>query len=333
MKRPWLMPLVPLWAAGAAWKNRAYDRMPFKAQNLQRPVLSVGSLSAGGAGKTPFVIALARALEREGMACDVLSRGYGRTVQTAVRVTADGSADSFGDEPLLIARALHVPVYVSPRRLDAGRLAEADITNAATVHLVDDGFQHRQLARSIDIVLVTAQDVRDTLLPAGDLREPLSSLRRADVLVVRDEERTAVQHGVTSVFAGLKQPPLWTIQRRFVLPDTHVSPRPLAFCGIARPDGFRAALQQHGISPAGFVALRDHQRYDPQTIQRLLDAARQSGATGFVTTAKDAVKLLPGMREALQAVGPFAIGDVEVQLHNETQCVHWLMQRLAHSSP
>lgn len=334
MKRPWLLPLVPLWAAGAAWKNRRYDRLPSRAQRLQRPVISVGSLSAGGAGKTPFVIALGRALQSRGLACDVLSRGYGRTDQTAVRVDEKGSATTFGDEPLLIARALHAPVYVSPQRLTAGRLAEADATNPASVHLLDDGFQHRQLARAVDIVLVTAQDVHDTLLPAGDLREPLRSLRRADVLVVRDEESAYVQQAVTRVFRDRNPPPVWTISRTFVLTTAaSASSHPLAFCGIARPAGFMAQLPRQGIVPADFVALRDHQTYHPQLIRRLLDKAAKSHANGFVTTAKDAVKLTSELRSALQAAGPLTIGDIEVQLQDEQHCLQWLLQRLAPASP
>ena len=110
MKRPWLLPLVPLWAAGSAWKNRAFDRDASRMQTLQRPVISVGSLSAGGAGKTPFVSALAQALQRGGVAVDVLSRGYGRSdAANALRVDSEGTAGRCGGGPMVMGRALNVP--------------------------------------------------------------------------------------------------------------------------------------------------------------------------------------------------------------------------------
>lgn len=328
MKRPWLLPLSPLWAAGAAWKNRGFDQDPVKAKRLQRPVISVGSLSAGGAGKTPFVIALGHALQQVGISVDVLSRGYGRVdPQTPRRVDVTGSSDNFGDEPLLIAHALRAPVYVASRRLDAGRLAESDTANDAAVHLLDDGFQHRQLARDVDIVLLTDQDVRDSLLPAGDLREPLESLRRADIVVLRTEEADALRPVIARVFGSATPPPIWQIERRVTLDRAPVG-HPLAFCGIARPEGFRAALQGKGITPAGFVALRDHQRYDAATMSQLLHAAKRAGADGFVTTAKDAVKLVPERRAALEAVGPVAVADIVVHLTDEGQCMSTLERML-----
>ena len=328
MKRPWLLPLSPLWAAGAAWKNRGFDQDPGKAKRLQRPVISVGSLSAGGAGKTPFVIALGHALQQGGISVDVLSRGYGRVdLRTPRRVDATGLPDDFGDEPLLIARALRAPVYVASQRIDAGRLAESDAANDAAVHLLDDGFQHRQLARAVDIVLLTEQDVRDMLLPAGDLREPLKSLRRTDIIVLRAEEADSLRPAIARVFGAATPPPIWRVERRFRL-DRPPAGHPLAFCGIARPEGFRAALQDQGTMPAGFVALRDHQRYDAAVMAELLHAAKRAGADGFVTTAKDAVKLLPERRAVLEAVGPLAVADVVVHLADEQQCMSTLKQML-----
>lgn len=329
MKRPWLLPFTPLWAAGAAWKNRAFDRHPAKAQHLQRPVISVGSLSAGGAGKTPFVIALGHALQHSGIPVDVLSRGYGRTIDatTAKRVDATGAPDDFGDEPLLIARALNAPVYVASQRIDAGRLAEAGNSNSATVHLLDDGFQHRQLARAADIVLLTEQDIHDTLLPAGDLREPLSSLRRASILVLRSEEAAAIRPLLKRLVPTAAQPHIWEIERRFTVDEP--PQRPFAFCGIARPENFRTALEARGITPVGFAALHDHQRYNAAIIHRLVHRAKRAGADGFLTTAKDAVKLSAGLHAALEAVGPVAVADITVRLTDEQRCMQTLKQMLA----
>ncbi|HWT67198.1 MAG TPA: tetraacyldisaccharide 4'-kinase, partial [Terracidiphilus sp.] len=186
MRRPWLAPLVPLYAAGAALRARSVQ-----TRRLGWPVVSIGNLSAGGAGKTPLTIMLAKLLGECGVHVDVLSRGYGRASKMAARVQPEGTAAEFGDEPLLIARAAQVPVYVAARRYEAGTLAEAEYTREAgvsCVHLLDDGFQHRQLARDIDILLLSREDWHDTLLPAGNLREARSAARRASVLAIPSED-------------------------------------------------------------------------------------------------------------------------------------------------
>ncbi|WP_052200601.1 tetraacyldisaccharide 4'-kinase [Terriglobus sp. TAA 43] len=335
MKRPWLLPLVPLWAVGAAWKNRAFDRGSVKVEQLELPVISVGSLSAGGAGKTPFVIALGEALRRSGIGFDVLSRGYGRTVdaQAAKRVVGTGSAEEFGDEPLMIARRLGRRVYVAAERAAAGRMAErehrAQRETGPWVHLLDDGFQHRRLARAVDIVLLTQVDVQDALLPAGDLRESLKSLRRADVIVLRKEEAARLRPVVERVVASAKKKPLvWEMERGFHFVEGAPASSPLAFCGIARPDAFLESLRLSGVEPASFVALKDHQRYDDGVMQRLVETAERMKANGFVTTVKDAVKLSPAMRATLQRVGPIAVADIEVTICDEARFIPELMKLL-----
>src|SRR5208282_1457673 len=136
-------------------------------------------------GKTPFVIALGELLKARGIHFDVLTRGYGRTTRGVLIVEADGKAADFGDEALLIARRLGVPVIVGESRYEAGRVAERKFQTQ--LHILDDGFQHRSLARDFDIVLMTERDFGDRLLPSGRLREPLSSLRRADAIVVPED--------------------------------------------------------------------------------------------------------------------------------------------------
>ena len=187
--RPMLLaPLELVYGSLVRARNARFDRMA--VLRLRWPVVSVGNLSVGGAGKTPLVICLARLLERDGIQTDVLSRGYGRSRKTVERVDAEGSAERFGDEPLLIARATGVPVYVGASRYrgwTAGGKGNAG--RGQNVHLLDDGFQHRQLARNVDLVVVHPSDLRERLLPAGRLREPLSSLGRANVIVLRQEDK------------------------------------------------------------------------------------------------------------------------------------------------
>ncbi len=163
-------------------RNSLYDAGALPAKHLKGPVVSIGNLAVGGSGKTPFVILLGELLKSRGIAFDVLSRGYRRQTSGVALVDPGGLPRDFGDEPLLIARRLQCPVILGEERYQAGRLAEERF--GAHLHLLDDGFQHRQLARDFDIVLVTPDDARDRLLPAGRLREPLSALRRADAVVL-----------------------------------------------------------------------------------------------------------------------------------------------------
>src|SRR6202158_675928 len=157
--------LSSVFGMGVRSRNALYDRGLLRARCLPGPVVSVGNLSVGGSGKTPFVILLGELLKARGIKFDVLSRGYGRRSRGVRLVDPAGLPQEFGDEPLLIARKLQVPVVVGEDRYEAGRFAESKF--GAQLHLLDDGFQHRALARDFDIVLVTPQDANDRLLPSG----------------------------------------------------------------------------------------------------------------------------------------------------------------------
>ena len=212
MKKPFssrklLLPLVPIYRLALLLREWRLGTRLEPVRRLRWPVVSIGNLSTGGAGKTPLTIALAKALERRGLRVDVLSRGYGRRSQRAARVDPDGTAEEFGDEPLLIARETGVPVYVAGQRFMAGLLTEAERSADFRfgLHLLDDGFQHRQLARDVDILLLNSQDWQDGLLPAGNLREPLQALRRAGVIAIPAEEPETGggTEGLGLVWAGL----------------------------------------------------------------------------------------------------------------------------------
>jgi tetraacyldisaccharide 4'-kinase len=305
-----LLPLTPVCAAAVAVKNAAFDQGWAKARQLRQPVISVGNISVGGSGKTPFVICLAKLLTQNGISVDVLSRGYGRNSDAIERVDPAGSAERFGDEPLLIAQSAYVPVYVAASRYAAGLLAERD--NSGTgVHLLDDGFQHRKLARNVDIVLVHRSDFAETLLPAGRLREPLSSLRRASILVVREEdadlEPKLKQRGIDK--------PTWWMTRSIVAPEN--AGRVLAFCGIAHPDEFFQSLRTNGVEIAATHAFRDHHAYSQADVQQLLQAAKAQSADTFLTTEKDFVRLSPEQREALTSSAPLKAVKLEAHLRDE----------------
>jgi tetraacyldisaccharide 4'-kinase len=291
--RGMLRPLVPLYRFGLFIRERQLASGGEPIVRLDWPVVSVGNLSVGGAGKTPLTIALARAWKKNGSHVDVLSRGYGRKTRGALRVNPEGTAEEFGDEPLEIARAADVPVYVASQRYDAGVLAEREAMQAAQqqetalqrpVHLLDDGFQHRQLARDVDIVLVNRRDFSDELLPAGNLREPLTAIRRAHIVAISEEEPELEGKLKALGWTGT----VWHLRRRMEAPD--VAGPVVAFCGIARPEQFFAGLEAKGLRLAARRAFPDHYRYGHRDVERLAREARAAGAT-LVTTEKDRARL------------------------------------------
>ena len=268
-------PASAIFGAGVALRNALYDRGVLKVHKLARPVVSIGNISVGGSGKTPFVIALGELLQQRGIEFDVISRGYGRSSTEIAVVDPNGTPEQFGDEPLLIARKLRVPVIVGADRYQAGLLAEKQFSSK--LHLLDDGFQHRRLHRDFDIVLLPAEDQGGTLLPMGRLREPLSALKRADAVVLPD-----------SAEKPFDAKNIWRMRRQI---EIAADGRVIAFCGIAHPQQFFNALKTARQEIAGTLTFHDHHRYAQRDIDSLLDLKKKSGAAGFVTTEKDAINL------------------------------------------
>lgn len=308
-----------LFGAGVRCRNAFYDRGWARVRRLQGPVVSIGNLSAGGSGKTPFVMALGELLQARGVAFDVLSRGYGRSSRGVAWVDPKGTAREFGDEPLLIARRLGVPVVVGEDRYQAGCAAERRY--GPRLHLLDDGFQHRQLARDFEIVLITPEDKDDQLLPAGRLREPLTALRRADAIVLTPG---ASPDGLP--FAGH----VWRVTRGLRLPP--VPARPVAFCGIARPQRFFRQLREAGVEPVAEIRFRDHHAYTAKDIAALRSLQRQSGADGFITTEKDAINLeglAPQKQNEVGELQPLAVVPACMTLIDAPAAVEALLSRIA----
>jgi tetraacyldisaccharide 4'-kinase len=302
-------PLSFIFALGVRVRNSFYDHGILKVRRLRGPVVSVGNLSTGGSGKTPFVMLLGELLKSRGISFDVLSRGYGRTSRGAVIVEPEGSAQQFGDEPLLIARRLRVPVIVGESRFQAGILAEAKF--GPQLHLLDDGFQHRSLARDFDIVLLSPEDIQDQPLPVGRLREPLSSLRRADAVVLTAEM------GPDPVWS--RHAAVWRMTRDLELPS--ISGQPVVFCGIARPERFLQQLRMAGVEPAAYRFFRDHHAYTQTDVGRLLELRGRSNASGFVTTEKDAINLQAFESE----LEPLGVARVAMTLENADDVVNTML--------
>ena len=314
----WLRPLVPLYRAALLAKDVAYAQHWRTRRSLQAPVISVGNLSVGGAGKTPLIIRLAILLAERGLAVDVLTRGYGRRSTSTERVevemvapAAPYGAERFGDEPILIAGTSGVPVYVGASRYAAGLLAEQRATSSARVHLLDDGFQHRKLTRAVDIVVLHASDFRAGLLPAGRLREPLSALGRASIAVLKVEDASFAAL-LGDRFPGL---PIWWVRREIVVPPHR--PPALAFCGIAHPGEFFGALRSAGVALSETRAFADHHPYTDRDIAALLERAQRTGAGSLLTTEKDLVRLSPAQRSRLSQAAMLEAVPLVVRLLDE----------------
>src|SRR5512133_1209494 len=239
-----MRPLAAVWHLGIRLRNTFFDRGWAPVERLRTPVISVGNLSVGGAGKTPFCMLLGELLAKRRLKVAVLSRGYGRATKGVAVVDPAGPPRDFRDEPLLIARRLGIPVVVGEERYQAGLLAEERF--APDLFLLDDGFQHRELERDFDICLVTPDDARDRLIPAGRLREPASALRRADAVVLMS--------GASPELFPVQGKNLWRVRRGIFPQNPPV--RPVVFCGIARPQNFFLQVQKAGIEAAAQAAFR-----------------------------------------------------------------------------
>ena len=302
--------LGAIYGAGVRSRNALYDRGILRVRRLRGPVVSVGNLSVGGSGKTPFVILLGELLKDRAVKFDILSRGYGRKTRGVALVDPAGSAREFGDEPVLMARRLEVPVVVGEDRYEAGRFAENQF--GPQLHILDDGFQHRALARDFDIVMVTPEDARDRLLPGGRMREPLGSLGRADVVVLVS--------GASSGSFPVEGKLTWQVRRGIWVRRTPA--RPVAFCGIAHPQNFFRQLRTANIQPVAEAFYRDHHPYSERDIRELLDLCRVGEGGGFITTEKDAINL----GSHLAALQPLAVVQVRMKLSDAPNAVDTLLR-------
>ena len=295
--------LSTLYGAVARRRREWYASRPERRRRLRRPVISVGNLAVGGRGKTPMVAAIARELLAMGERPAILSRGYARTQPVdGVVVVRDfqgirSDLGRAGDEPLMLARQLEgVSVLVSPDRYLAGYLAEHRLE--ATIHVLDDGFQHLQLDRDIDILIIGREDVaRPITLPGGRLREPLDTCIVADAIIAADDDVEIDVRGMEIPIFQVTRAigtPVWSGGRNHGDP---LSAAPLgsvlAVAGIASPERFFEDLRKAGYSLVERLAFSDHHPYSSSDVRRIFLRAAASGAAAVLTTEKDFVRLLP----------------------------------------
>lgn len=296
------------YGAAIAVRNAGHALGLLPAHRLPCPVVCVGNLTVGGTGKTPMVIMVARRVVAAGRKVCILLRGYGRA-GTTVEVVSDGRDllldwQQAGDEAILLGRLLPgVPIVVGGDRAEAGKVALRRF--GPDTILLDDGFQHRQLHRDLDLVMVDATDPfgGGRLLPRGRLREPVVALRRAHAIIL---SRTDQAPGLAGLRRRLEQivpgaPQILTRHRPAGLANLAAGEdrpleslrnrRVLAVSGIANPAGFHRTLTDQGAVLASTLAFPDHHPYGPADLARVQAAAREAGAEAIVTTEKDAVRM------------------------------------------
>jgi len=337
--------LSGLYGRAARFRRAWYGRHPYRTRQLAQPVVSVGNLVVGGSGKTPVVAALARLLIAAGERPVILSRGYGRRRGAdGVVVVSDGHdvlvpTPQSGDEPQMLARALPgVPVLVSPDRYLAGCLAERRF--GCTVHLLDDGFQHVQLARDINLLVISKVDLDERLLPSGRLREPLEAAAAADALLVvgTDEDTVVIMErlGIDTVFRinPRHEAPRLVDPFGAALP-AFVGRRTVAVAGIARPERFFAALRANGWDVVEERVFRDHHWFTSRDLESIRRAALDAKADLVLTTEKDAVRLdslvarvLSGSRPTGNREPVWAFLPMQIGIEPAPSFAAWISDRL-----
>ena len=340
--QPWRLlgwPLARLWEWGAHRRQRADLR---RVRRLLVPVISVGNLSMGGTGKTPCVLRLAELLAGRGLKPGILTRGYGRhspepSVQAGPGETL--SSHHTGDEAQIFIRSGLAPVGIGADRFDSGTrlLARFDIG----VFVLDDGFQHRRLARNVDIVLIDALHpfAGGDVFPLGRLREPKAGLSRADIVLItrcaasdlaepiaREVRRWNAQ---APIFQSSVEPRAWveySSGKRIALAERPFQ-RVGAFCGLGNPASFRRTLEHLGVEIADWVEFDDHHRYRPRELRHLAEQSKSFGATAVVTTQKDAINLCDTAPD-LAAPVPLYWLDIDIRIEREEEFLDAIMSGL-----
>jgi tetraacyldisaccharide 4'-kinase len=296
-----------LYGLGARGRRALYARGLLPTKRLPAPVVSVGNLTVGGTGKTPVAACLARLWQDRGQRVAILSRGYGGRAAGITRLS-DGQRlyhqpPEVGEEPYWLARALPgVAVYTGACRYAAGLAAWQEFK--PDLFLLDDGFQHVQLHRDLDLVLLDAASPwgNGRLLPAGPLREPPAALQAARVIILTRFEPERHQAQLAAIQRAWPDKTVLTAAIAPVsltsFPGGHTEPLAamrhralVAFAGLARPEVFTATLQELGVDLKTFRAFPDHHAYRRREVQDLTDTARALGAGALITTGKDWARL------------------------------------------
>ncbi len=297
-----------IYGVGVVGRLGLYRFGLLKGTPLSAPVISIGNITVGGTGKTPFVMLLVQEIRNRGLRPAVVLRGYGGKQEGRTVVVSDGEAirmgyPEVGDEALLLARKLSgVPIVMSADRLKGCEIAIRDL--GAQVALLDDGFQHLRVERDLDIILLDRENPFGFgyLLPRGLLREPLSALRRADLFVMTGTGGGEAPRDVLARLRGAGSTPLLhavyvpagltNVKTGTAIADHELYGQTvLAFSGIGNPQVFQRTLESLGILPKHHVVFSDHHPYTASDLNQIGRSMEDIGATVALTTEKDAVRL------------------------------------------
>ena len=323
--------LSAVYGGVARLRRSWYERRPGSRVRLPRPVISIGNMVVGGSGKTPVVAAVARLLLALGRRPAILSRGYGRRSSSAdLVIVSNGSGplvrvEESGDEPLMLAGDLAgVPVVVAADRARAGQVAIERFNS--DVLILDDGYQHLRLERTLDLLVLSAADLEEQVLPSGRLREPLTAAGRADAVLVygdaQEAAHVAASVGVATAFGVSTH--LLPLRSMSASPPPE-SARVVAVAGIARPERFFDALRQQGHEVVHQLVFPDHHWFTAADVRKAERLAQESVVDCVVTTGKDAVRL---ERQRSAMTLPWAILPITVTIEPGADFELWLRQRL-----
>ena len=343
IKRALLWIPAKLYEFAVRLRIAAYETDYLKQRRLSATVISVGNLTLGGSGKTPFVEYIAGYLKSEGHSVAILTRGYGRA-STGRRVLNNPTGNSvvapsyreFGDEPVMLSLSLSdIPVVVDKDRYEAGRWVESEL--GAEVLILDDGYQHLALARDLNILLIDATDPMGgfEMPPFGRLREPLYGLKRADAVIVTRADRPFDQgqtQAIIKYYCGDKVPVMYfysaiTRLRHLGTGVVYDSPDLAGWnvavaCGIGNPHAFSEDILQIGINIVSEQFFPDHHPFDQADLDRITRAAQDAGADAIITTEKDAVRLEGLASDAV----PIYAAQLEIQSDDEVRLKSLLLR-------
>lgn len=321
-----------------------YEQGYIKRKRVSKPVVSVGNLTLGGTGKTPLVEYVGRLLAKEGYRIAVISRGYGRKSSRPLLVS-DGShilhpdPNISGDEPLLLAQHLHgTVVAVGSNRYHTIQLVEA--SSPCDIYLLDDGFQHLQIERTADIVLIDATNPFGDFAfpPQGRLREPIQSLTRATAIVITRADRPFDQFNLEQTIRSIvpTTPIFYSYHEITEVYDPVTGNRfppqklsgltLLGVCSIGNPLLFYEDLCHFQARVVRFISFRDHHRYTPGDVSYITELAEGSRCQMIVTTEKDWIRLRPVLPSPTPV--PFYVSRIQARVDDEAQFRRFLLSHL-----
>ncbi len=336
---PYLLPFSWLYGIGVFARNKLYDWKIFSETKVSVPVISVGNITTGGTGKTPFTEIITKFFLQQKKRVAIVSRGYGRKTKNLV-VVSDGekilaNVEEAGDEPFQLANNIpNAIIIVNEKRADAARYAIEKFS--AEIIVMDDGFQHRALHRDLNILLITDNTFTTSVLPVGYRREMLNSVKRANAVVITKVEKNSSYEKIISTIKKYTSVPIFTSSYHldsFVKCDDKKNisieelqkKKCIAICAIANPEHFYETLKKVGCCIEDFFPFPDHHYYKQEELQKIISTIQQKNIEYVITTEKDAAKLLPFFSSTNISL---LIAKGKITIHQQNQ---WEQLLLSHT--